>query len=59
MTPFEGKRSASKVVSMVHSDKGVAAKLKKTIASEVSKPIAYMPDEALGLRNANIHPSYF
>ena len=34
---------------MVHSDKEVAAKLKKTIVLEVSKPIAYTSDEALGL----------
>ena len=35
------KNSASEMVSILHSDKEVAAKIKKTIASEVSKPIAY------------------
>ena len=44
-----GKRSTSEVVSMAHSDKEVAAKIKKTNASEVCKPIPYTPDEALGL----------
>ena len=44
-----GKISASEMVSTVHSEKEVAAKIKKTIASEVSKPIAYTPDDALGL----------
>ena len=34
---------------MAHSDKEVAAKIKKTNASEVCKPIPYTPDEALGL----------
>ena len=45
----ERKRNASEVVSIVHSDKEVAAKIEQNIASEVSKPIAYTPDEALGL----------
>ena len=44
-----GKRSAPVGISIVHSGKEVAAKIKNTIASEVSKPIAYTPDEALVL----------
>ena len=43
------ERLAFEVASMVHSAKEIVTKIKKTIASEVSKPISYTSDEGLAL----------
>ena len=44
-----GKRRASEVVLMVHFDKEVVAKIKKTIAAEVSNLLHIRPMAPLGL----------
>lgn len=45
----EGKRSASKIVSMMNDDEGVVKKIKTCLESDAQPHIKYTPEEALAL----------